>query len=87
MFFSKFSEKKIISQKLQNIGALNFDHLFHIYNGQIDQILEAIASVLFEKIFFSETLYFCDRLNIPPQCCSQALSTSRSAARGTQSLD
>ena len=47
-FFKIFGKKKF-SQKLQNIGALNFDHLFHIYNGQIDQILEAIASVLFEK--------------------------------------
>ena len=49
MGFSKIFGKKIISQKLQNIGALNFDHFLHIYNGQIDQILEAIASVLFEK--------------------------------------
>ena len=31
----KFSDKKN-SQILKNIEALNFKHLFHIYNGQID---------------------------------------------------
>ena len=56
--FFKIFGKKIISQKLQNIGALNFDHLFHIYNGQIDQILEALASVLSENFFFQKPCIF-----------------------------
>ena len=39
-------QKNVFSQKLKNIEALNFDHFFHTYNRQIDQILEALASVL-----------------------------------------
>ena len=47
-FFQNF-RKKIIYQKVQNIETLHFDHLAHIYNGQIDKILEPLASVLSEK--------------------------------------
>ena len=50
MFFQNF--RKFFSQKLQNKEGLNFNNLFHIYDRQIDQILEALASVLSENFIF-----------------------------------
>ena len=49
---------KIFGKKLQNIEALNLNHLFHIYSRQIDLILEALASVLSEKYIFFGNLVF-----------------------------
>ena len=55
--------KKNSSQKLQNIGALNSNYLFHIYDNSIH--FGGISfSTFWEIIFFSKTLYFCDHLNI-----------------------